>query len=87
MLEQLTDWMIDWLNDWLIERLTDWMIVVSISGGKHDYFVSCLLEMTEMTKITKMTKLFLDDPFLFNDISKQNYESNGSICLKISQEL
>jgi hypothetical protein len=49
------------------------MIAVSASGGENDYFVlfrfvSCLLEMT---------KIFLDDPFLLDDISKQDYDSNG----------
>jgi hypothetical protein len=48
------------------------MIAVSASGGENDHFVSfrfvsCLLEMT---------KIFLDDPFLLDDISKQDYDSN-----------
>jgi hypothetical protein len=66
------------------------MSIVKVSGGEHYHFVSCLLEMTKMTKITKMNKMikiFLDDPFLLIDISKQNYDTNGIICLKISQEL
>jgi hypothetical protein len=77
-------WMIEWSNDWIIEWLNDWMIIVNVSGGEHYHFVSCLLEMTKMTK---MTKIFLNDPFLLIDISKQNYDSNGIICLKISKEL
>jgi hypothetical protein len=79
--------MIEWSNDRMIEWLNDWMIIVNISGGEHYHFVSCLLEMTKMTKMTKITKIFLDDPFLLIDISKQNYDSNGNICLKVSQEL
>jgi hypothetical protein len=60
------------------------MITVNVSEGEHYHFVSYLLEMTKMTKINT---IFLDDPFLLIDISKQNYDSNGIICLKILQEL
>jgi hypothetical protein len=66
------------LDALLIEWLNDRMIIVNVSGDEYYHFVSCLLEMT---------KIFLDDPFLLIDISKQNYDSNGIICLKISQEL
>jgi hypothetical protein len=82
--------MLEWLNDWIIELLNDRMIIINVSGGEHYHFVSCLLEMSKMskmTKLTKLTKIFLDDPFLLIDISKQKYDSNGIICLKISQEL
>jgi hypothetical protein len=72
---------------WMIEWLNGLMIIINVSEGEHYHFVSCLLEMTKMTKMTKMIKIFFNDHFLLIDISKQNYDSNGIICLKISQEL
>jgi hypothetical protein len=71
----------------MFEWLNDRMIIDNISGDEHYLFVSCLLEMIKMIKMTKISKIFLDNPFLLIDISKQNYDSNEIICLKISQEL
>jgi hypothetical protein len=68
--------MLECLDDWMIEWLP--LAILEANTIISFRFVSCLLEMT---------KIFLDDHFLLDDISKQDYDSNGTICLNISQEL